>query len=109
MKDSEPPKEGARTEKSGAFIKQRASVTDAAQLKRPTSSVDADIVGPSPFNSQSQPKQEASTATSKSYTFKEGKLTATVICHVSIFYYTFILYSMSAYVYVFRFLCQFLF
>ncbi|CAA7388813.1 unnamed protein product [Spirodela intermedia] len=72
LKESEPPKEGARTEKSATFTKQRASVADAAQLKRPTSSVDADIVGASTFNSQSQPKQEASTATSKNYTFKEG-------------------------------------
>ncbi|MQL94377.1 hypothetical protein Taro_027032, partial [Colocasia esculenta] len=71
-RDSEPPKEGPRTEKSGGLAKQRIAVAEPAQLKKPASSVEADIVGASTFNSQSHPKQEASTATSKDYTFKEG-------------------------------------
>uniref|UniRef100_A0A1D1YT74 ATPase family AAA domain-containing protein 1 n=1 Tax=Anthurium amnicola TaxID=1678845 RepID=A0A1D1YT74_9ARAE len=71
-KDSEPLKECTRPDKSGGFTKQRAAPADVSQLKRPASSVEADIVGASTFNSQSQPKQEASTASSKNYTFKEG-------------------------------------
>ncbi|KAK1291136.1 Katanin p60 ATPase-containing subunit A1 [Acorus calamus] len=70
-KDFESIKEGGKTEKTTLF-KQRSSHTEYVQLRRPASSVEADIVGTSTLNSQSLPKQEASTATSKSYTFKEG-------------------------------------
>ncbi|KAK1294746.1 Katanin p60 ATPase-containing subunit A1 [Acorus calamus] len=70
-KDSESVKEGGKTEKTTPF-KQKASHTEYVQLRKPQSSVDADIVGTSTLNSQSLLKQEASTATSKSYTFKEG-------------------------------------
>ncbi|XP_078439543.1 uncharacterized protein LOC144709773 [Wolffia australiana] len=72
VKESEPSKEVPRPEKSSSFTKQRAPVADVTQLKRPTSSVDGDIVGPSTFNSPSQPKHEVSSATSKNYIFKEG-------------------------------------
>ncbi|KAK1279381.1 Katanin p60 ATPase-containing subunit A1 [Acorus gramineus] len=72
-KDSESVKEGGKTEKTTPF-KQKASHTEYVQLRKPQSSVDADIVGTSTLNSQSLLKQEASTATSKSYTFKQGML-----------------------------------
>ncbi|XP_038980506.1 uncharacterized protein LOC103715277 isoform X2 [Phoenix dactylifera] len=71
-KDSESVKEGTKADKPGIFAKQRAALVKSFQLKRPTSSVEADIVGTSTFNSQSLPKQECSTASSKAYPFKEG-------------------------------------
>ncbi|XP_068664265.1 uncharacterized protein [Aristolochia californica] len=71
-KDLDSVKEGLRTEKSGFFGKQRGGQVENLQLKRPSSSVDADIVGTSTLNSQSLPKQEASTASSKNHTFKTG-------------------------------------
>ncbi|ONK62958.1 uncharacterized protein A4U43_C07F9890 [Asparagus officinalis] len=69
-KEVESLKEGAKAEKAGIFSKQRAVLADTLHLKRPVSSVEADIAGTS--NSQSLPKQEASTASSKAYSFKEG-------------------------------------
>ncbi|WOL18573.1 hypothetical protein Cni_G27370 [Canna indica] len=66
-KDSELLKETSRKEKSGIFSKHRF---DTPQLRKPASSVEADIVGTS--TSQSLPKQETSTASSTNYTFKEG-------------------------------------
>ncbi|CAL9150564.1 unnamed protein product [Musa hybrid cultivar] len=72
LKDAELLKEGARIEKSSIFSKHRAALADAIQLKKPASSVETDIVGASTLNTQSLPKQEASTASSKNYTFKEG-------------------------------------
>ncbi|KAG9444556.1 hypothetical protein H6P81_015896 [Aristolochia fimbriata] len=71
-KDLDSVKEGLRTEKPGFFGKQRGGQVENVQLKRPSSSVDADIVGTSTLNSQSLPKQEASTASSKNHTFKTG-------------------------------------
>lgn len=50
----------------------RAPQAGAMHSKKPTSSVEADIVGGSTTGSHAQPKQEASTASSKSYTFKKG-------------------------------------
>ncbi|KAG1338695.1 ATPase family AAA domain-containing protein 1 [Cocos nucifera] len=73
-KDSESIKEGTKADKPGIFAKQRAALVKSLQIKRPASSVEADIVGASTFNSQSLPKQECSTASSKSYPFKEGIL-----------------------------------
>ncbi|XP_042414015.1 uncharacterized protein LOC122002771 isoform X1 [Zingiber officinale] len=70
-KDSEPLKEVVSMDKQGIFSKHRTALIDSAQLRKPASSVEADIVGTS-LNSQSLPKQEISTATSKNYTFKEG-------------------------------------
>ncbi|KAG1326254.1 hypothetical protein COCNU_01G001880 [Cocos nucifera] len=69
-KDSESLKDGGKIEKASFFSK-RAAVLD---LRKPTSSVEADIMGTSMLNSHSLPKQEASTASSKNYTFKEGML-----------------------------------
>ncbi|KAF5189440.1 Atp-dependent zinc metalloprotease ftsh [Thalictrum thalictroides] len=71
-KDSESNKENLRSEKSGTFAKQRAAQSDASKLRKQASSVEADIMGASTFSSQPQPRQEASTASSKSYTFKTG-------------------------------------
>lgn len=71
-KDSESIKEGTKADKPGIFAKQRAALVKSLQIKRPASSVEADIVGTSTFNSQSLPKQECSTASSKAYPFKEG-------------------------------------
>ncbi|CAL9046450.1 uncharacterized protein LOC135606707 [Musa acuminata AAA Group] len=72
LKDAELLKESVRMEKSAIFSKHRAAVIDTLQLRKPASSVEADIVGTSTLNSQSLPKQETSTASSKTYTFKEG-------------------------------------
>jgi hypothetical protein len=64
-------------EKFAIFQKHRSSLADTVHFRRPaapTSSVNAEIVGTSTLHSASQPKQESSTATSKSYTFREGLL-----------------------------------
>ncbi|XP_072966578.1 uncharacterized protein [Typha angustifolia] len=70
-KDLEPQKECGRTDKPGIISKHRSALADAIS-RRPASSVEADIIGASTSNSQSLPKQESSTASSKNYTFKEG-------------------------------------
>ncbi|XP_031486306.1 uncharacterized protein LOC116254839 [Nymphaea colorata] len=64
-KDSDVNKDGVRVEKLSGFVKHRSSHSDAVQQKKPTSSVEADIVCSSAINSKSPPKQEASTASSK--------------------------------------------
>ncbi|XP_057964873.1 uncharacterized protein LOC131155636 [Malania oleifera] len=69
-KDFDSVKESSRPEKASVFAK-RAQVS-ALQLKKPASSVEADITGGSAVSSQALPKQEASTASSKNYTFKAG-------------------------------------
>ncbi|KAI3893235.1 hypothetical protein MKX03_016880 [Papaver bracteatum] len=70
-KDTESSKESSRSEKLVAVSKQRTSLVELPiQLKRPASSVEAEITGA--FSSQTLPKQETSTASSKSYTFKTG-------------------------------------
>ncbi|CAN6468543.1 unnamed protein product [Victoria cruziana] len=74
VKDSDVNKDGVRTEKVSGSVKHRSSHSDAMQQKKPTSSVEADIVSSSVINSKSPPKQEASTASSKTYTFRKGKL-----------------------------------
>ncbi|KAL5701241.1 hypothetical protein ACHQM5_026601 [Ranunculus cassubicifolius] len=71
-KDAESTKENSRSEKSGMFSKQRAAQSEALKLKKQASSVEADIMGVSNFSSQPLPRQEASTASSKTYTFKTG-------------------------------------
>ncbi|KAM7501228.1 hypothetical protein LguiB_000132 [Lonicera macranthoides] len=65
---SEPVKENSRPERASVFAKRAATL----HLKKPASSVEADIIGGSTISSHAQPKQEASTASSKSYTFKKG-------------------------------------
>ncbi|KAL6653731.1 hypothetical protein ACP70R_008655 [Stipagrostis hirtigluma subsp. patula] len=83
-KDPESQKDVGKTDKSAdktggekytIFQKHRSSLADTVHFRRPaapTSSVNADIVGTSTLHSASLPKQESSTATSKSYTFREG-------------------------------------
>jgi len=87
-KESESLKEGTKAEKSGIFSKQRAALADSLHLKRPASSVEADIAGTS--NSRSLPKQEASTASSKAYSFKEGR-----IFLILLFRYSFCIFCFS--------------
>ena len=65
-------KESSRPERASVFAK-RAQQSGVLHSRKPTSSVEADIVGGSTTCSHAhQPKQEASTATSKTYTFKKG-------------------------------------
>ncbi|KAL3648017.1 hypothetical protein CASFOL_008985 [Castilleja foliolosa] len=68
-KEADPVKEITKPERTSVFSKRTAATL---HHKKPTSSVEADITGGSTVNSQALPKQEASTATSKSYTFKKG-------------------------------------
>uniref|UniRef100_A0A0E0F8D4 AAA+ ATPase domain-containing protein n=1 Tax=Oryza meridionalis TaxID=40149 RepID=A0A0E0F8D4_9ORYZ len=82
-KDPESQKDAAKSDKSGdkaggeklaILHKHRSSLADTMHFRRPAvqpSSVHADIVGTSTLHSASLPKQESSTATSKSYTFRE--------------------------------------
>ncbi|KAG8090294.1 hypothetical protein GUJ93_ZPchr0011g28252 [Zizania palustris] len=83
-KDPESQKDATKSDKSGdkaggeklaILHKHRSSLADTMHFRRPavpTSSVNAEIVGTSTLHSASLPKQESSTATSKSYTFREG-------------------------------------
>ncbi|KAK0582949.1 hypothetical protein LWI29_031416 [Acer saccharum] len=70
-KEADPVKESSRPERASALAK-RASQTALLHHKKPTSSVEADIMGGSTVSSQALPKPEASTASSKNYTFKKG-------------------------------------
>ncbi|XP_022758008.1 uncharacterized protein LOC111305081 isoform X2 [Durio zibethinus] len=70
-KEADTVKETSRAERASVYAK-RAAQAAALQQKRPTSSVEADITGGSSLSSHALPKQEVSTATSKSYTFKKG-------------------------------------
>ncbi|KAK9281285.1 hypothetical protein L1049_004182 [Liquidambar formosana] len=70
-KDFDAVKENSRPERASVFAK-RATQAVASQQKKPASSVEADITGASAVSSQALPKQEASTASSKNHTFKEG-------------------------------------
>ncbi|XP_051132188.1 uncharacterized protein LOC127252165 isoform X2 [Andrographis paniculata] len=68
-KEAESLKDSSRIEKASIFAKR---TTTTLQIKKPASSVEADITGGSAISSQAQPKQEASTASSKNYTFRKG-------------------------------------
>ncbi|KAL7590367.1 hypothetical protein Lser_V15G37660 [Lactuca serriola] len=71
-KETETPlKESTRAERA-SFFTRRVARAGVIHSKKPTSSVEGDIAGGSTTGSLAMPKQEASTATSKSYTFKEG-------------------------------------
>ncbi|GLU07398.1 hypothetical protein SLE2022_243580 [Rubroshorea leprosula] len=70
-KEADPVKETSRSERASVYAK-RAAQAAVLQHKKPTSSVEGEIRGGSTLSSQPLPKQEASTATSKNYTFKEG-------------------------------------
>ncbi|KAI7751901.1 hypothetical protein M8C21_002628 [Ambrosia artemisiifolia] len=66
------PKQITRAERANVFSK-RVTPAGVKHSRKPTSSVEADIVGGGSItSSHAQPKQEASTASSKRYTFKEG-------------------------------------
>ncbi|PIN11316.1 AAA+-type ATPase [Handroanthus impetiginosus] len=68
-KEADSVKEIAKPERASVFSKRTAA---ALHLKKPASSVEADFTVGSIISSQARPKQEASTASSKSYTFKKG-------------------------------------
>ncbi|KAB2003348.1 hypothetical protein ES319_D11G126100v1 [Gossypium barbadense] len=70
-RETDAVKEPSRAERAYVYAK-RAAQAAALQQKKPTSSVEADITGGSSLSSQALPKQEVSTATSKSFTFKKG-------------------------------------
>ncbi|XP_073526399.1 uncharacterized protein [Phyllobates terribilis] len=70
QKELDTARDTVKAEKPGLYGK-RAAVTATLRQKKPASSVEADIASVSSL-SQPQPKQEASTATSKNYTFKKG-------------------------------------
>ncbi|XP_047960333.1 uncharacterized protein LOC125205444 isoform X4 [Salvia hispanica] len=68
-KEVDSLKESPKPERASVFGKQ---TTAAVHFKKPASYVDANITGGSAIASPVQPKCEASTATSKSYTFRKG-------------------------------------
>ncbi|KAJ4847441.1 hypothetical protein Tsubulata_030684 [Turnera subulata] len=68
-KEAEPVREVSKSERAAVFAKR---AMQALQQKKPTSSVEADITGGSTISSQAVPKQETSTASSKTYAFKTG-------------------------------------
>lgn len=72
-KDADTAKESSRPERASVYAKRSAHVA-ALQHKKPTSSVDADIIGGSSLSSQILLKQEVSTASSKGPTLKTGVL-----------------------------------
>jgi hypothetical protein len=55
-------------------LSKRSSQTSILHHKKPTSSVDAEIVGGSTLSSQAMLKQEVSTASSKATALKKGTL-----------------------------------
>ncbi|CAH8305318.1 unnamed protein product [Eruca vesicaria subsp. sativa] len=73
-KEADSSKESSRRERLTVFAKRAVQAAHAAVLqhKKPTSSVEADITGGSTLSSHAGVRQEVSTATSKSYTFKTG-------------------------------------
>ncbi|XP_059295033.1 uncharacterized protein LOC132048122 isoform X1 [Lycium ferocissimum] len=71
-KDVDPVKESSKPERASVFAKRAAQAAALHLNKKPASSVEADITGGSILSSHAQPKQEASTASSKNYTFKKG-------------------------------------
>ncbi|XP_028771103.1 uncharacterized protein LOC114728373 isoform X2 [Neltuma alba] len=70
-KESDSTKESSRPERASMFTKRSAQAAPL-QHKKPTSSVDAEIVGGSTLSSQAMLKQEVSTASSKGSTIKTG-------------------------------------
>ncbi|KAI4340242.1 hypothetical protein MLD38_025101 [Melastoma candidum] len=70
-KDIVSTKEFVKLERPSVFSK-RAGHSSSAQMKRPTSSVEAEITGGSTVSAKAQPKQEVSTATSKTCKFRKG-------------------------------------
>lgn len=71
VKEADSSREHSRPEKASIHAK-RSSVVASLRHKKQASSVEADITNGSALLAQRLPKQEASTASSKKYTFKEG-------------------------------------
>ncbi|KAF3636394.1 hypothetical protein T459_23414 [Capsicum annuum] len=71
-KEVEPIKGSSKPERASVFAKFVAQMAALHLNKKTASSVEAEIIGGSILRSHAQPKQEASTASSKSYTFKKG-------------------------------------
>ncbi|XP_019197433.1 PREDICTED: uncharacterized protein LOC109191291 isoform X2 [Ipomoea nil] len=72
-KEVDPGKESSKLDWARYVAKRAAQAAALQHLnKKPASSVEADITGGSTISSHVQPKQEASTASSKNYTFKKG-------------------------------------
>ncbi|KAL9247172.1 hypothetical protein vseg_020632 [Gypsophila vaccaria] len=71
VKDAEIPKENSRPETASINTKNTATMS-ALRQKKPTSSVEADITIGSAGTAQRLQRNEASTASSKQYSFKEG-------------------------------------
>jgi hypothetical protein len=73
-KEADTTKESSRRERLSVLAKRAVQAAQAAVLqhKKPISSVEAGITGGSTLSSQAVRRQEVSTATSKSYTFKAG-------------------------------------
>ncbi|KAL6527610.1 hypothetical protein OROMI_029421 [Orobanche minor] len=69
IKEVDSSKESPKPERASVYAKRTAC---PLHLKKPTSSVEAGITGYSTVNARAQPKQEASTASSKSYKFRQG-------------------------------------
>ncbi|GAU39552.1 hypothetical protein TSUD_38050 [Trifolium subterraneum] len=70
-KEVESAKESSKPERPSVLSK-RSSQTSILHHKKPTSSVDAEIVGGSTLSSQAMLKQEVSTASSKATALKKG-------------------------------------
>lgn len=77
VKEADSSREHSRPEKASIHAK-RSSVVASLRHKKQASSVEADITNGSALLAQRLPKQEASTASSKKYTFKEGLILYTV-------------------------------
>jgi hypothetical protein len=74
-KEADPTKESSRPERPSVFTKRSTpAATIHIQSKKPTSSVDAQIIGGSASSSQFILKQEVSMALSKGSTLKTGML-----------------------------------
>ncbi|CAH9098745.1 unnamed protein product [Cuscuta epithymum] len=71
-KEAVASKEKSKLDWARYVIKRAAQAAALHLNKKPTSSIEADIAGGSTVSSYAQPKQEASTASSKNYTFKQG-------------------------------------
>ncbi|KAJ8898604.1 hypothetical protein K2173_004217 [Erythroxylum novogranatense] len=70
VREADCVKESSRAERPSTITRRAGQAV--LHHKKPTSSVEADITGGSALNSQALPRQETSTATSKSYIFKKG-------------------------------------
>lgn len=78
-KEADPHKEHSRPEKSSVHAK-RSSFVASLRHKKQASSVEAEITG-SAVAAPRLPKQEASTASSRKCTFKEGLCFCFLSCH----------------------------